>query len=137
VGKSRSAVTNSLRLLALPQKVRDAVSAGAISEGHARALLAITDRQLQEDLCARIVAEGLSVRAVEQLCSARPRRDGPSRTRPDPDLAALEESLQQSLGTRVRLRGRDGHGEIVVEYHGAADRERLIRLLLDVRRPGK
>ena len=79
VGKSRSAVTNSLRLLALPQKVRDAMSAGLISEGHARALLAITDRQLQEDLCVRIIAEGLSVRAVEQLCSMKPKRGGTSR----------------------------------------------------------
>ena len=137
VGKSRSAVTNSLRLLALPQKVRDAVSAGAISEGHARALLGITDRQLQEDLCARIIAEGLSVRAVEQLCSTKPRRGGTNRARPDPDVTALEESLQQSLGTRVRLRGQGDHGEVIIEYHGAADRERLIRLLLDVRSPAK
>jgi ParB family chromosome partitioning protein len=137
VGKSRSAVTNSLRLLALPQKVRDALSAGAISEGHARSLLAITDRQLQEDLCTRIIAEGLSVRTVEQLCSAKPKRSGTSRARPDPDVAALEESLQQSLGSRVHLRGRNDHGEITIEYHGAADRERLIRLLLDAGRPGK
>jgi ParB family chromosome partitioning protein len=134
VGKSRSAVTNSLRLLALPQKVRDALSAGLVSEGHARALLAITNRQLQEDLCARIIKDGLSVRAIEQLCSAKPKPTGPGRTRPDPNVAALEESLQQSLGARVRLRGKDDAGEIVIEYHGAPERERIIKLLLGLPR---
>jgi ParB family chromosome partitioning protein len=137
VGKSRSAVTNSLRLLALPQKVRDALSAGQISEGHARALLAITNRQLQEELCARIISDGLSVRAIEQLCSTKPRHGGAGRSRPDPNLVALEESLQQSLGTRVHVRGKDDAGEIVIEYHGVQDRERIIKLLRGLRNHDK
>ena len=130
VGKSRSTVTNALRLLALPQKVRDALSAGQISEGHARALLAITNRQAQEDLCARIIAESLSVRTVESLCLTKPKRPKTTRPRPDPNLVALEESLQHRLGTRVHVRDRSGTGEIVIVFNDAEDRERIVRLIL-------
>lgn len=131
VGKSRSAVTNALRLLALPQKVRDALSAGQLGEGHARALLAITSRQTQEDICARIIAEDLSVRAVERLCGARPRVRRPARARADPNLQTLEDALSQRLGTRVRVRQREQQGEILIEFHSHEDRERIIRLLLE------
>jgi ParB family chromosome partitioning protein len=131
VGKSRAAVTNALRLLALPPKVRDAIQTGRLSEGHARALLGITSRQLQEDLAARIVAEGLSVRAVEALCGAKPARRpaGPAR-RADPNLAALVEQLEQRLGARVRVRQKDDQGEIAVEYADAAERERIVAVIL-------
>jgi ParB family chromosome partitioning protein len=130
LGKSRSAVTNALRLLALPPRVRDALSAGQISEGHARALLAITNRQTQEDICARITAEGLSVRAVERLCGARPRARRSPRPPADVNQRALEESLTQRLGTRVRIREKEQQGEIVIEFRGHENRERIIRLLL-------
>jgi ParB family chromosome partitioning protein len=133
VGKSRSAVTNALRLLALPQKVRDALAAGRISEGHARSLLAITSRQTQEELCARIIEEGLSVRSVERLCGARPKGAKPARPRSDPNLVALEERLQERLGTRVRVR----HREIVIEFQDATDRERIVRLLLGASTTGR
>jgi ParB family transcriptional regulator, chromosome partitioning protein len=131
VGKNRSTVTNALRLLQLPQKVRDALSAGHISEGHARALLIITSRQTQEDLCARIIGEGLSVRAVERMLGAKPRKGKVSRRCADPNLAALEEQLQQRLGTRVRIRQKDNQGTITVEFGSAEERERVVRLMLD------
>jgi ParB family transcriptional regulator, chromosome partitioning protein len=130
VGKSRSAVTNSLRLLSLPQKVREALSAGLISEGHARAVLGITNRQSQEDLCARIIEEGLSVRTVERLCEAKPKRAAARKRNSDPNLTALEEALQQRLGTRVRIHQTDDRGEIAVEFRDASDRERIVRLIL-------
>jgi ParB family chromosome partitioning protein len=133
VGKSRSTVTNSLRLLALPERVRDALSAGQITEGHARALLAITNRQTQEGLCARIIAEGLSVRALERMSGTRLKRPKPARPRADPNLLTLVETLQQHLGTRVHLRQRAGQGEIVIEFHGDVDRERILALLLGTR----
>lgn len=129
VGKSRSAVTNALRLLALPQRVRDALSARQISEGHARALLAITNRQLQEELCDRIIKEGLSVRATEQLCSTKPVKKRGSRPAPDPNLAAVIEALEQALGTRVRIRQHEDEGQIIIEFGSAADRERIIARL--------
>ena len=130
VGKSRSAITNSLRLLSLPQKVRDALSAGLISEGHARALLAITSRQTQDEYCTRIIEEGLSVRTVERLCGVKPKRAGGTKRRTDPNLLALEETLQQRLGTRVRIRQAGDRGEIIAEFRDAADRERIVGLIL-------
>jgi ParB family chromosome partitioning protein len=130
VGKSRSTVTNALRLLQLPQKVRDALSAHQISEGHARALLVITNRQSQEDLCARIVAEGFLVRTVERMLGAKPKKDKAPRPRADPNLAALEEQLQQRLGTRVHIRQKEDQGEIVVGFGSAEERERLVRIIL-------
>lgn len=135
VGKSRSAVTNSLRLLALPQKVRDALSAGRISEGHARALLAITDRRTQESLCDRVELEGLSVRAVESLVAVKPKRTRARKGTVDPNLKALVELLEQRLGTRVRIRTRGGAGAIVIEFTSDADRERITRAILERTQP--
>ncbi|MEO0108801.1 MAG: ParB/RepB/Spo0J family partition protein [candidate division WOR-3 bacterium] len=130
VGKSRSAVSNALRLLALPQKVREAISSGQLSEGHARALLAITSRQTQEELAVRIIEQQLSVREVEVICSQQPRRRQSVPRRPDPNLQAMIEALEQRLGTRVRIRGKDAEGEIIVQFHSAAERERIINLIL-------
>ncbi len=128
VGRDRSTVTNALRLLALPFKVRDALAAGQISAGHARALLQLDNRRVQVELCERIVREGLSVRAVERLCAgARPRR---VRVAPEKDvhLRELEERLQEALGTRVSIRSpkRAGApGEIAVQYFSTDDLNRI------------
>jgi ParB family chromosome partitioning protein len=130
VGKSRAAVTNALRLLSLPQKVRDALSAGLLSEGHARTLLAVTSRPIQEEYCTRIIEEGLSVRAVERLCAPKSGHRAPARAHIDPNLAALEEALQERLGARVRIRQKDGRGEILIEFADPADRERIARQIL-------
>lgn len=129
VGKSRSAITNALRLLQLPQKVRTALSTGQISEGHARLLLTITDRTAQEELCSRIIQEGLSVRAVEQLTN-RKRRPGLKSLSREPNLSALEEELGQHLGTRVRIRQHGSHGEIIISFADSSERERITTLLL-------
>jgi ParB family chromosome partitioning protein len=130
VGKDRSTVTNALRLLSLPFKVRDALAAGQISAGHARALLALENRRLQVELCERIVKHDLSVRTVERLCQSRVRPQPTQQPEPDPHIRELEDSLQEFLGTRVRIHEqKQGRGQVVIDYLSADDLGRLVRKL--------
>jgi ParB family chromosome partitioning protein len=130
VGKDRSTVTNVMRLLALPFKVRDAVAAGQISAGHARALLAVESRRLQVELCERTVKEGLSVRTLERLCQPRPRKPRRPTAEKEPHIRALEESLQEYFGTRVRIHEPgSGPGQVVIEYFSNEDLNRVVRRL--------
>lgn len=128
VAKDRSTVTNTLRLLELPFKVREALAAGQLTAGHARALLSACNRRMQVEICERIVREGLSVRAVERLCQGpKPRRIA---TEQDVQVRALEESLQEYLGTRVRIGAlRNGVGHVAIEYHSEDDLSQLVRKL--------
>lgn len=134
LGKERSSVTNALRLLKLSGRVRASVSSGEITAGHARALAAIEHLDAQEAWCARVVTEGLSVRALERLLAATPaRKPRPRRRlerRPDPTLAALVDRLQAALGTRVRLHPAGRGGRIEIEYYSPEELERLMGILL-------
>jgi len=128
VGKDRSTVTNALRLLALPFKVRDALAAGQITAGHARALLMSESRRVQVEVCERIVKEGLSVRQVEKLCG-QPKSNEPVKPKPEKDihLREVEEGLTEYLGTRVVINpGKAGAGEIVVRYFSDEDLDRVV-----------
>ena len=100
VGRDRSSVTNALRLLTLPFKVRDALAAGQITAGHARALLMSESRRVQVEVCERIVKEGLSVRHVEKLCG-QPKPKEPPKPPPEKDIhiREVEEKLTGYLGT--------------------------------------
>lgn len=118
VGRSRVAVANTVRLLALPETLKKAVVEERVTEGHARALLALPDVQLQITVLERIEREGLTVRQTEDLVrrllagkSARM----PARGR-DPDVVAVEENLQRALGARVSLRHGKRGGRIVIDY---------------------
>ena len=128
VGKDRSTVSNALRLLTLPFKVRDVLAAGQITAGHARALLMSESRRVQVEVCERIVKEGLSVRQVEKLCG-QPKTKEPVKPKPEKDihLREVEEGLTGYLGTRVVINpGKGGAGEIVVCYFSAEDLERVV-----------
>jgi ParB family transcriptional regulator, chromosome partitioning protein len=128
VGKDRSSVTNALRLLTLPFKVRDTLAAGQITAGHARALLMSESRRIQVEVCERIVKEGLSVRHVERLCGQQ-KPKGPPKTSPEKDVHVreVEESLTGYLGTKVVVNpGKTGGGEIVVRYFSAEDLVRVV-----------
>ena len=133
VGKQRATVANSVRLLGLPRPVQDRVRAGAISMGHARALAAVEDAALQTEIAGRIEREGLSVRQVEQLVQRRAAVkpvDVPARAvARDPNVIAAEETLQRTLGTRVRILERAKGGTIVVTYHGHEELMRLYDVL--------
>lgn len=128
VGKDRSTITNALRLLTLPQSVRDALSRKEISAGHGRTLLAITNRQRQEEICQRIINEGLSVRQVEQLVSPVKKKQAQIKER-DPNIVALEENLQEFFRTRVRIEWRESveKGNIVIEFFSLDDLNRIIK----------
>ncbi len=128
VGKSRVSITNTLRLLTLPEKARRYLRVGKISAGHARALLSIPSPSIIDKLCDRIVRQGLSVREVEKLTSLkrRKRAEHPK----DPHILALEDSLSQTLGTRVRIYRRGKRGRIDIEFYSEEDLDRLISRIM-------
>ena len=128
VGKDRSTVSNALRLLTLPFKVRDVLAAGQITAGHARALLMSESRRVQVETCERIVKEGLSVRQVEKLCGQpKPKEPPKPKSEKDIHIREVEEKLTGYLGTKVIINpGKAGAGEIVVRYFSAQDLERVV-----------
>ena len=138
IGKDRSTVTNFLRLLRLPDVIQAAVRRSELSSGHARALVAIEDPDVQLKIFHKTVTRGLSVREVERLVrdagKRRPRSGAAETPRGtaahDSSLSNVEERLRQALGTKVTLRPmQDGRGEIVLEYYSPDDLERIIDLL--------
>lgn len=143
VGRSRTAVTNTMRLLQLPPSVQRLVRDRSLTMGHARALLGSPDRALQEQLAKRIVVEGLSVRAVEEALradSAPAERDGGERskesrsaTRPlrPPGLLELESLLGDHLDTRVRVEMGAKRGKVSIEFSTLEDLERIYKLITD------
>jgi len=135
LGLERSSVTNMIRLLELPEEVRELVRGAALSMGHARALLGLADDLDQLKLAERIIKEGLSVRAVEDLVragsAAAPRRR--SNPRKTPEVAALETELRGVLGTKVAIRDRRGRGRIQIEYYSPDEFERILELLRSLR----
>lgn len=138
VGKNRSTVANSLRLLTLPGEVRDLLAADALTAGHARAVLSLEGEEERLRLAREIVSKGLSVRDAERRARSLRQGERTGRTRRrsedpgDPVARRAEVLLQRSLGTdvRVRLRGK-ASGELRVPFHDADDFERILRRLLD------
>jgi ParB family transcriptional regulator, chromosome partitioning protein len=129
VGKSREYVSNTLRLLALPQEVLDALSAGKISEGHTRPILMLADRPEEQNvLFKEIVFKKMSVRDAEKAA----RRIAVDRVRkkellPDPEISEIEEKLQEALGTRVRIERKENGGQITIDFFSNDD----LRVILD------
>jgi ParB family transcriptional regulator, chromosome partitioning protein len=148
VGKSRSAVANILRLFQLPPQVQRLVADGQLSAGHAKALLATPDRSFQESVARRVVAEGLTVRDVEEAVRQRngigPPRPVPDGGRPGaklraPGLLELEELLAEQLDTRVKIDLGPKRGKVVIEFADLEDLERIYRVMAhanpEARRP--
>lgn len=146
VGKSRSAVANTLRLLGLPEAVQAAIVAGRISAGHARALLPLPDAESMAVLLQEIEERQLSVRATETLvkqwldaqaealAAAQAETETPARRAPDPQMLAhlghLENRFRSALGTKVNLnRNDDGSGRLVVHFYSDEDLETIYRLI--------
>lgn len=137
VGKERSTVTNFLRLLKLPEKIRQGVRENKISMGHARALLGVVDEKKQLKLFTKIIVDGWSVRKIEDEVkgkdskrSSRSSSSKSSNMRGDSSFQQVETRLRHKLGTKVSVRkNSSGGGEIGIEYYNADDLERLIDLL--------
>ena len=131
LGVDRSTVTNTLRLLKLPEEVQDLLQEGKLTPGHARALLSMSDLRLQLKLGRRIANEGLSVRQVENLVTGQGKRSkisSPSK-RVDPNVKAAVSELERTLGTKVQFVGSNSKGKILLWYHSAEDLDRLYNLL--------
>ena len=133
MGKDRSSVTNYLRLLDLPQEIQDNVSRGTLSMGHARAILAVQDKEIQIRLCERIVKEGLSVREIEEIVSiekklAKPNKSASART-PTPHIEDLEDRFRRFFGTKVSIKERNGRGRIMIAFHSNEEFSRIANAL--------
>jgi ParB family chromosome partitioning protein len=132
IGRSRPHISNTIRLLNLPPTVQKRVAAGVLSAGHARALLGVEDPTVQEQLAYRIVAEGLSVRAVEEIVAlgAQPGKSprAPGAKAPvAPGLKDLADRLSDIFETRVKVELGQRKGKIVVEFASLEDLERIVR----------
>ncbi len=131
IGRSRSQVTNTLRLLRLPPAVQRRVAAGVLSAGHARALLSVDDPGQQEQLAHRIVAEGLSVRAIEEIVTLNEPADRTARKpragrRLSPALEDLAARLSDRWDTRVKVQLGHERGKLIVEFASVEDLDRIL-----------
>jgi ParB family chromosome partitioning protein len=132
VGRSRSSIANALRLLTLPSRVKAALLAGEITEGHARALLGIDDPLTQEALVERIVAEGLNVRQTEELVRGlrTPHMPRQRRLQEQPaEVRAIEDHLRAALGTKVTVQRGRRRGRIVIEFYSDEELQHLYERL--------
>lgn len=129
VGKNRATVANTLRLLQLPPDLHQAIANGAITMGHAKALLALPTVKAQRNAARKIIANGMSVRQAEKL-AAPPQPKTAQTTRKDPNTAQLEDQLRRKLGTRVTLKAsKSGRGRIEIEYFNLDELERILEIL--------
>ncbi len=129
LGRDRSTVSNLIRLLKLPEKVQALIEEKRLSMGHARALLGIEEPKRCLAVAERTAKQGLSVRAVERIAQAAPRRR-PQRVQPqDAELFPFEERLRRRFGTQVRIHRRNGRGRIEIEFYNATDLERILEEL--------
>jgi ParB family chromosome partitioning protein len=135
LSKSRPAITNTMRLLNLPPSVQRKVAAGVISAGHARALLSLTDEKEIENLANRIVAEGLTVRAVEEIVATGGAKVKGGSVRSGkilaPKLKEISEQLSDHLDTRVNVELGKQKGKIVIEFATIEDLERISKVITD------
>ena len=128
VGKSRPAVANTLRLLRLPESIKDELSRGRLTAGHARVLLSIEKTDAQLRAAKQMVARQMTVRDAEQLAAAQ--RNQPQRhTTRDPNRAALERELSTTLGTRVRITPKGRGGRIEIEFYSQEELQGLVARL--------
>jgi ParB family transcriptional regulator, chromosome partitioning protein len=132
IGRSRPHISNTIRLLNLPAAVQKRVAAGVLSAGHARALLSVEDAGAQEQLAHRIVAEGLSVRAVEEIVAmgaqaAKAPRQSRGKKPVAPALKDLADRLSDVFDTRVKVELGQRRGKIVVEFASLDDLERIVK----------
>lgn len=129
IGKDRSTVANTLRLLALPKKIQEYVSKGDVSAGHAKAMLSLDAETDQLRVCNLVVKKGLSVRETESLVKRRAAGEKREAPKKDHGLNDIEGQLQHVLGTRVRIFHGKKRGRIMIEYYSNEDLNRILDIL--------
>jgi len=131
IGKSRPYIANSLRLLKLPEEIRNLISDGSLSAGHGRTLVSVPDEARQIEIARKILKDGLSVRETEKLAAEKeePGKKRRGRKPKDPDVARVEADLKEALGTRVNIKRTGRKGKIEIEFFSRDELERLIEML--------
>lgn len=129
LGKDRSTIANTIRLLGLPENIQRHVSKGNISAGHAKALLSLPSENVQASVCNLIIEKGLSVRETENLVARRSAKTRKADPKKDPQVTEVENMLQQALGTRVRILHGKKRGRIQIEYYSNDDLNRIVDML--------
>lgn len=135
VGKSRPHITNTLRLLNLPQKIMDMIDQGKITAGHGKALLRLTDENIQLELANKVIAEELSVRATEALakkiCEDNIKEVPKKSKEKDVFIVDVEEKLRNIFGTKVNISKGKKKGKIEIEYYNEEDLNNIVSMLLE------
>jgi len=143
VGMKRASISNSLRILKLPDEIQDGLRRGALSAGHAKVLSGLDSPEEQVRLAREVEKRDLSVRSLEDLIARGQKRSRPRASatatpeRLDPNTARAAEQLTRALGTRVRIQRRGKRGALVLEFYNEEDLQRLYGLLLDAARAGR
>lgn len=122
VGKARSTVANSLRLLSLPAEIKQGLTEGKITEGHARSILAIQDREAQLGFYHSILSEGLNVRQAETHVQEKSEK---VRKHTDPHIRAAEKRLSEAVGTKVKIKTK----QVIIEYYNEEDLDRIFKII--------
>ncbi|NWG03227.1 MAG: ParB/RepB/Spo0J family partition protein [Syntrophaceae bacterium] len=136
IGKDRTTITNTLRLLKLPLEIRNQILQNHITSGHARAILSLENKEKQKELCAIIIKKGLSVREAEALAkrwSEKSKKTTPLAKREEDlesQLNSLQDSLRKYLGTKVQIMPKGKKGKIEIEYYSPEDLERIVEAIL-------
>ncbi|MFO1518194.1 MAG: ParB/RepB/Spo0J family partition protein [bacterium] len=134
VGKDRSSVANSIRLLGLPEEIRGDIIEGRLSMGHARSILGIEGEEMQLKVARRVVQEGLSVREIEDW--VRKLREGVQVEREvkvknvDPQLSFIENEMKKILGTKVKIKSQGKKGKVVIDYYTQEDLDRIFNAIM-------
>ena len=135
IGKNRSTIANSLRLLKLPAEIQESIRKGELSAGHARAILSLNSAKAQDALCREIIKKGLSVREAEKEAALaastakKEKKHESAKKGRTPELNAMEEKFLRRLGTKVKISGDMNHGTIIIDYYSMEDLDRLYGIL--------
>lgn len=129
VGKDKSTISNTLRLLTLPKIIQDFISENAISTGHAKAILSLPTERAKIRFAKRVINKNLSVRQAEELIKQRLQKPSRKKGEKDENLARLEEELQHYLGTRVRISHGKKRGRLEIFYYSNEDLDRILDLI--------
>ena len=129
VGKDKSTVSNTLRLLTLPKLIQDYISGDMVSMGHAKAILSLPTERAKIRFAKRVIKRNLSVRQTEELIKMRLQKPVHKKAQKDEHLARLEEELQHYLGTRVKITHGKKRGKIEIQYYSNDDLERIVNII--------
>jgi ParB family chromosome partitioning protein len=130
VGKDRATISNYLRILKLPDEIKNFINDGSLSIGHAKAILTLTDKQKQLIAAKEIIKKGLSVRETERLCKKLSEPKKEIKKEKLPEVIDIENRLKQSLGTKVTIDHRGKSGKIEIQYYSLDELDRLLDILL-------